>query len=147
MAIVADTDIQIHLPVDKLKVEELPDALGDVKIDVERIIRGYLAGVIDSATMATWTTPTAVPAIIRAVGGRLGAALIYRLRYSEDSVDDPSYAQMKYNEGMRMLQDIISGAITIEELPDDDTGAFSNEFFLPNNDTTDTPKFTMGAQF
>lgn len=147
MPIVADTDIQIHLPVDKLQVENIPDSLEQVKIDVERIIRGYLAGVIDAATMALWVAPDAVPAIIRAIGGRLGAALIYRLRYSEDALDDPMYAQNKYNEGMRMLQGVISGDITIEELPTDTTGAFSNEFFFPNNDTTDTPKFTMGAQF
>jgi hypothetical protein len=146
MAIVDDTDIQIHLPVDKLKVEEIPDALKDVKTDVERIIRGSLAGVIDSAAMALWTAPEDTPALVRAIGGRLGAALIYRLRYSEDSLDDPQYAQVKYNEGMSMLEKVISGKLIIEELPTDTTGAFSSSFFYPNNSAPD-PKFTMESQF
>jgi hypothetical protein len=141
MPIVDDADVQIHLPVDKLKVEEIPDDLSDAKSDAERIIRGYLAGVIDSATLATWLTPATTPAIVRAIGGRLTAALIYRVRYSEASLNDPEYAQNKYNEAMTMLQNIIDGSLIVEGVPD--TTVVDNTYFWPNN-TTDEPVFTMG---
>ena len=139
MPLVDDADVQIHLPVDKLKVEEIPDDLSNAKLDAERIIRGYLAGVIDSATLATWTTPALTPEIIRAVGGRLTAALIYRTRYSESSLDDPEYAQNKYNEAMAMLQNIIDGSLII---PGVDTTEVDNTYFWPN-DTTSDPVFAM----
>jgi hypothetical protein len=146
MAIVDDADIQIHLPYDKLKVEAIPDDLVNVKKDVERIIRGYLAGVFNTDTLAAWTTPAATPAMIRAIGGRFGAALIYRLRYSEDSLDDPEYAQMKYNEAMGMLMKVIDGSIVLEEVTTDTASQFDSTYFFPN-DTADDPKFTMDAIF
>lgn len=143
MPIVDDADVQIHLPVDKLKVEEIPDDLLKAKEDAERIIRGYLAGVVPSATLASWTTPATTPAQIRAIAGRFCAALIYRTRYSEQSLDDPQFAQNKYNEAMQMLQDIISGDLAITGVV---TTQFDNTYFLPNDDSED-PKFTMSAQF
>lgn len=143
MPIVDDADVQIHLPVDKLRVEEIPDDLAKAKEDTDRIIRGYLAGVVPSATLASWTTPAATPSIIRAIAGRLCAALIYRTRYSEQSLDDPQFAQNKYNEALTMLQGVISGDITITGVP---TTQFDSTYFLPNDDSDD-PKFTMSSQF
>lgn len=143
MPIVDDADVQIHLPVDKLRVEEIPDDLAKAKEDTDRIIRGYLAGVVPSATLASWTTPAATPSIIRAIAGRLCAALIYRTRYSEQSLDDPQFAQNKYNEALTMLQGVISGDITITGVA---TTQFDSTYFLPNDDSDD-PKFTMSSQF
>lgn len=147
MPIVDDADIQIHLPIDKLRIEEIPDDLASVKTDAERIIRGYLAGVFSATWLATWITPAATPKLIRAIGGRLGAALIYRTRYSEDSLDDPEYAQNKYAEAMTMLNAIIAGTMVLEEAPTGETSTGLNpDFFWPNA-TTDDPKFTMDSQF
>jgi len=146
VAIIDDADIQVQLPVDKLQVEEIPDDLIKVKEDTERIIRGYLAGVYTPATLASWTTPALTPDLIRAIGGRLAAALIYRTRYSEDSLDDPQFAQFKYNEAMRMLQGVIDGTLVLEDVPADSATQFSNEFFYPTNEADD-PKFTMDAVF
>lgn len=143
MAIVDDADVQIHLPVDKLKVEEIPDDLLKAKEDTERIIRGYLAGVVPAATLTAWATPATTPDTIRAIGGRLCAALIYRTRYSENSLDDPQFAQMKYNEAMALLQGIIDGNIEITGVV---TTQFDNTYFEPNDNSIE-PFFTMGAQF
>jgi hypothetical protein len=144
MAFVDDADVQIHLPYDKLKVEAIPDDLVKAKVDAERVVRGYLSGVIDATAIATWTTPTATPDIIRAITGRLAAALIYRLRFGEASLDDPEYAQNKYKEAMDMLIKIISGEIT---LPGTDPGTvFDNTYFQPNSTFAD-PIFAMGDQY
>jgi hypothetical protein len=143
MAIVDDPDVQVHLPYDKLKIEEIPDDLAKCKLDTERIVRGYLAEVIPAATMALWTAPTNVPEVIRAAAGRLCAALIYRTRYSEQSLDDPQFAQNKYDEAMAMLQGIIDGSIIVDGVV---TVQFDNTYFWPN-DSTGEPVFTMDGRY
>lgn len=143
MPIVDDADVQIHLPIDKIKVEAIPDDLAKAKEDTERIIRGYLSGVIDSATLAAWNTPENTPEIIRAIAGRMCAALIYRTRFSEQSLDDPQFAQNKYEEAMAMLNQIISGELPVEGV---DTTQFDSGYFFPNN-TAEDPKFTMAGRF
>jgi len=144
MALVTDEDVQSHLPKDKLKVEEIPDDRNQIYLDQERIVRGYLAGVIDSAVLATWITPVATPQIIRTITGMLAAAEIYRVRFSENSLDDPTYAQSLYNRAMAMLNDIIAGDLLVEGVPD--TTVVDNTYFWPN-DTTDPPKFLMSGRF
>jgi Bacteriophage Mu, Gp36 len=147
MAFVDDADVQVHLPIDKLKIEELPDDLAKCKEDAERIIRGYLAGVFEPATLASWIDPDSTPVVIRAIAGRLTAALIYRTRYSEDSLDDPEYAQNKYNEAMDMLMKVINGQIVLEEVDDDVATPFDGTWFTPNDASTDIPKFAMSDRY
>jgi hypothetical protein len=144
MPLVDDADVQIHLPVDKLKVEEIPDDRVKAYDDADRIVRGYLTGVVASAVLALWITPTATPVVIRAIAGRFAAALIYRVRYSENSLDDPEFAQNKYNEAMAMLNAIIAGTLVIDGV---DIGTdFDNTWFEPTNESID-PIFAMGVQF
>lgn len=144
MGFIEQADVQTHLPVDKLRVESIPDDVAWVMLDSERVIRGYLADVIDTAVLASWDTPETTPEVIRAIAGRLSAALIYRTRYSENSLTDPQFAQRKYDEAMAMLMDIINGEIT---LPDVVIGTdFSDEWFEPNNNS-DPPKFTMADRY
>lgn len=145
MAFVDDADVQIQLPYDKLKIEEIPDDLDEAKKDAERIVRGYLAGVYEPATLASWSTPDNTPELIRAITGRFAAALIYRLRYSEDALDDPEFAQNKYNEAMDMLNKLIAGDMVLEEVPDIGN-QFSSDWFEPNNDS-DPPKFAMADRY
>lgn len=142
MPFVDDADVQIHLPVDILKVEEVPDDLAKAKEDAERIVRGYLSGVVTSAVLATWTTPGTTPGEIRAITGRFAAALIYRLRFGGSATADPAYAQNKYVEAMGMLNAIIAGDIALTG----DTTTFDNTWFEPNA-STDDPKFTMSGRF
>jgi hypothetical protein len=143
VALVDDGDVQAHLPKDKLVVEEIPDDRDRVYLDAERIVRGYLAGVVESTVLATWLTPETTPQIIRAITSRFAAAEIYRLRFGEQSFDDPEYAQVKYDEAMGMLNDIIKGNLLIDGVAQTE---FDDSYFWPNN-TTDPPKFTMADQY
>src|SRR6516164_8927952 len=102
MALASLSDINVHLPEDKLEV--VPAQYSDVQLDAERVVRGYLSGYIDPVVLAGWSNPTVTPEIIRAVVGRLCAAFWYRKRYSEDSLVDPQFALIKYNEAISMLQ-------------------------------------------
>jgi hypothetical protein len=145
VAFVDDADVQIHLPIDKLRVETIPDDKDDAYEDAERIIRGYLAGVFESATIASWISPETTPSQIRAVAGRFAAAKIYRVRYSENSLTDPEYAQVLYNEAMAMLNAIIAGDILLDDV-EDVTSGFDNLWFLPNADSDD-PIFAMGDRY
>lgn len=144
MGFVDDADVQIHLPIDKLKVEEIPDDKQKAFEDAERIVRGYLAGVVPSLELALWLTPASTPDVIRAITGRFAAALIYRTRYSENSLDDPQFAQNKYQEAMNMIMGIINGSIVIEDV---DVGInFDNTMFTPNSES-DPPKFAMSDRY
>ena len=146
MALVDDNDINKFLPEDKLIAESEP-LYAEILEDIERVIRGWLAGYVASGVMALWLTPGTTPSTIRAIGGRLGAAFIYRRRYSEDSLDDPQYAQFLYNEAMTMLQRIIDGSMTLDEDPTDVGGGLTTDMFYPNDPNTQPPKFTMDSVF
>jgi hypothetical protein len=148
MAFVDTVDINTHLPTDKISTDNVPDDVEDIIQDVERVLRGYLAGTFPSATIALWATPGATPGTIRAIGGRLGAAFIYRLRYAENALDDPEYAQIKYNEAMKMLAGVISGDLILEEVGQIETGqSLTTDMFYPNSPGTQPPKFTMDSIF
>lgn len=132
MALASLDEINVHLPDDKIEVDS--DQYVPLQLDAERIVRGYLAGVFAPATLAGWDTPDHTPGLIRAIAGRLVAAFYYRLRYSEDSLTDPQYAQIMYNQAMDLLNRIISGEIVLEEVPEDaGTGDhFGAGDFYPN---------------
>jgi hypothetical protein len=135
-------DVNMHLPTDKLEMEQPElDLFG---LDADRIIRGYLAGAIPATTLAQWTDPQSTPELIRAIAGRFIAAFYYRERYSEDSLDDPGYAQIKYNEAMGLLQGVISGAVVLVDGPD--TASLGGHFVLENfypNALDEGPIFSM----
>lgn len=142
MAFASLDDVNMHLPTDKLEMEQPQlDLFG---IDAERIIRGYLAGVFTPATLASWADPDSTPELIRAIAGRFIAAFYYRERYSEDSLDDPEYAQFKYNEAMNLLMGVIGGSLDLIDTAEPSTvgGHFTAEDFYPNN-SDPGPIFTM----
>jgi hypothetical protein len=142
-------DVNMHLPTDKLEMQQPKlDLMG---VDAERIIRGYLANVYSATTLAGWTDPTKllptdigyVPRLIKAIAGRFIAAFYYRERLSEDSLDDPQYAQLKYNEAMALLNGIIAGNIVLDDVtePAESQNSFTAADFYPNNDTD--PMFSV----
>ena len=143
--IVDDTDIQVHLPVDKFLVTDYPNDLAKTKLDVSRVIFGRLSGTFSPTTLASWVDPANTPETIRAIGGRLGAALMYRNRLAEDYPEDADYAQLKYREAMAMLEMIVTGEITLPEVSEVvNTGlrlTEANYVQLPD------PVFTMDSEF
>lgn len=154
MPLATDDDVQVHLPEDKIAVADITD-LADMQTDAERIIKGWLAGTFSPTTLAGWNDPTVniaspnyVPVLIRAVAGRFIAAFAYRRYYAEDSLDDPEYAQTKYNEAMDMLRQIIDGELVLSDVAEEvDTGTHMTSADFWPNDSTDPPKFTMDIQF
>jgi hypothetical protein len=145
MPLTHDKDIQIHLPVDKFLLADMPDDLAQAKLDTERVIRGRLSGVFTPLTLAAWTTYSSTPEYIRAIAGRLTASLLYALRLAEDYPDDADYFRRKYREGMSMLEMVADGTVVMPEVLEIvDTGQrlTENNFVeLP------PPKFTMDMEF
>ena len=145
MPLIDDNDIQVHLPVDKLQLEDVPDSMTQVVLDTERIVKGQLSGTFSPTTLSEWLTPETTPEYIRAAAGRLAAALLYRLRIAQDFPDDTEFALLKYREGMDMLSMVIAGAVTLPEVDEEvDTGAH-----LSVNHFTELPEpvFTMDSEF
>lgn len=147
MALVDDTDIQVHLPVDKFNISasDFPDDLTKVKLDIERVVKGRLSGVYSPTTLAGWSSHNNTPSYIRALSGRLAAALLYRLRLAEDYPEDADYAKAKYREGMQMLELVADGIVVLPEVDEEvDTGRrLSTNHFVALPD----PKFAMDSEF
>jgi len=143
MSYIDDAEVQRFLPVDKLKVEDVPDDKGDIYDDAERIVRGYLNGVVDATVIALWVDKASTPELIRAIAGRFAAARIYRNRLGEQSYNDMGYPQVLYNEAMGFLNGIISGELAVDGTPQTQ---FDNTYFEPN-DASDPPKFTMADRY
>lgn len=139
-------DVNTHLPGDKFTATDGgPDYLA-FQTDVDRLIKGYLSSVFSATTLAAWADPNSTPAYIRACAGRLVAAFYYAKKVSEDIPDwDGTYPQRLYNEAMRMLEEVRTGAVVLPEVPDEIGTAFDSSFFYP--DSTDEPSFTMDMRW
>lgn len=138
-------DANLHLPVDKVVVDTAE--FDETQLDAERIVRGYLANYYPASTLALWVDPASTPGLIRSITGRLIAAFVYRKRYSEDSFDDPMYAQNKYNEAISLLQGIQNSTIVVEGIEEPTTDRLTSADFWPNNTTTAGPYFKMNDPF
>jgi hypothetical protein len=138
-------DINLHLPEDKTAVDT--SEYEEYQLDAERIVRGTLAGVIDRTVLASWLTPDDTPGLIRGIVGRLVAAFTYRKQYSEDSLEDPEFAQNKYNEAMAYLEAIVDGKMVLEEVETVGvaSGHVASTDYFPNN-RTEGPFFRRGME-
>ena len=148
MPLVSLDDINVFLPLDKIEALDADDDTS--ALDSERIVKGKLAGIFSPTVLAAWSTPATTPAVIRAIAGRLTAALYYARTYSEESLEANEYAQKLYNEAMDMIQQIKDGDIVLTEVADADQPTSGNNIdnatFWPNS-TTDGPVFTMADKW
>jgi hypothetical protein len=150
MAYADAVDINKHLDQTKLSTTTVGSfaAEGD---SADRIIRAKLSGMVDAATFATWTTPTATPEIIREISGMLVAAQLYGRLYSEDVAETSSYAQLLYDRAMELLNGIVSGEVDIVGVVGvEASGSLTATSFYPTNNVDDPGeerKFGMARIF
>lgn len=141
-------DVNNHLPEDKIAIDS--STIEPFALDAERIIRGYVGGVIPYATYNAWASPTTTPELIRAIAGRLIAAAFYAERYAENSNDVPAYAQNLYNVAISMLLGIKAGTQIVIEADGSTIDVNANKLgsldFRPNNSSI-APAFTRGMIF
>lgn len=141
-------DVNTHLPQDKLPMDssELP-LFG---LDADRIIRGYVGGVISIITINAWADPDTTPELIRAIAGRLIAAAFYSERYAENSNEDAAYAQGLYNQAIGQLMGIQNGTVVVIDpggtTIETTSAGLDNTMFKPN-DSSLAPAFTRGQIF
>ena len=134
-------NINVHLPEDKLKVQDADD--NALQLDAETVIKAKLSGTYSPTTLATWVNPydtvgSATPAIISEVAGKLIAAIQYARTFSSEGMGVPEYAQWLYDQAMTTLDEIVLGVISLPGVPETpDTGQhLTRDMFWPNNDTT-----------
>jgi len=143
MAYAALSDVNVHLPADKLQAQDAE--IPELNVDVQRLIRARLAGTFDSDIIDLWTTPGLTPELIRGIAGKLVAAKFYAKLVAEDEADGSLFAQQLYNEAIAELNEIRNGMVTVidvvgNEISNDNLTTAS---FWPNN-TTDPPSFSIG---
>jgi hypothetical protein len=136
-------DVNVFLGEDKLQALDADD--NSSQLDAERIIKGKLSYIYSPVVLASWTTPPTTPEYIRAIAGRLVAALYYGRAYSEEAVTVPAYAQKLYDEAMEMLCKVYDGIVILPEVPAVDQpttgGRLTSGDFMPTSN--EAPKFTM----
>jgi hypothetical protein len=118
-----------------------------IQISVARVIRGYLAQIVDPVIMATWVSPEATPEIIREVAGKMIAAQLYynETAKSSTTVAPTHYAQVLYNQAMELLNQIVQGEVVIGGIPT--TPLESVELGLDYFPIDDTDRaFSMGLK-
>lgn len=153
MPLATNADVNTYLPQDKAKLEDAEDDL--LLLGAEREIKATLAGVVSATTLASWSTPTTTPGIVREICSRLTAGMWYTRIESEDDAQREYGVDLK-NEARSLLAKIVAGEVVILDI--DNTvltsgGADSlvQDDFLPNDATTaivgGERKFGMGDSY
>lgn len=146
MSLAELTDINVHLPEDKLKLQNADDDAN--QLDAERVIKARLSGTFSPTTLASWDTPANTPVTIREIAGKLMAAMYYAKTFSSEVAGVPEYAQWLYDQAMDTLDGIILGTITLPEVTETaDSGQhLTSDMFWPN-DSTGGPRFRRSDVF
>lgn len=150
MALADLSDVTTHLPTDKFPNLTSGDISGQLA-SAERVIKGWLVGIYDPATLASWVNPGATPELIREVAAKMTAALKYRTpAASELDSEDSKFAQRLYNEAMETLRGIRDGSISLIDIGAgavvSPSGSLSADSFYPN-DAAPVPVFRMDLSF
>ncbi len=138
------SDINTHLPPNVRATE----ALTDIQVDAQRLIRGQLTAIFSSTIISEWDKPDDTPELIRGIAGRLIASKYYARLVSQESADElPGYASGLYLEAIGMLTAIKSGALIItddngDEILGTDLGPDPQGDVFPNDSST-PPFFTV----
>lgn len=139
-------DINQHLPTSTLQMTEAEDE--PWQTDAERIVRGYLSGVFSAATLASWKAPGSTPDLISSIAGRLIAARFYASKVSGEVPDWNDYSDQLYKEAISLLEQIRTGDIILEGVPESVVGDhITSDDFWPNDLEDPAPKFTMSQEF
>lgn len=138
-------DINAHLDGSVIGADSNNTEL--VQISVARVIRGYLARIVNQVTLMSWSTPELTPDIIREIAGMLIASQLYfnEASRSVTSIDDNNLAQRLYDRAMLMLQGIVDGSIVLPIVPAPvTTGTMTIDDFFPIDETGRA--FTVGME-
>jgi hypothetical protein len=136
------TDINVHLPLDKVQITDGED--DNFQIDAQRLIRARLGSVFSLATLDGWSSPSLTPEIIREIAGKLIAAKYYAILVAEDEADGSKFAQDLYNEAISMINDIRNGVLTVIDVSGNELSndSLTETSFWPNA-TTQEPSFSV----
>lgn len=141
------TDIQAWIQSDKIPVDDANSQKAN--IEATRIIKGQLNGFFAPVVIASWADPTSTPELIRSIAGRLTAAFMHAVIYSEESDREISaYSQWLYTQAMLMLTQILTGDSVVTDgdgNPIDTTGGGLLSFFP--DDSASPPMFTVDQVF
>jgi hypothetical protein len=141
------TDIQAWIQSDKITIDDANSEKAN--IEATRIIKGQLAGFFAPIVIASWADPDSTPELIRSIAGRLTAAFMHAVVYSEESDREISaYSQWLYTQAMLMLTQILTGDSVVTDgdgVPIDTSGGGLLSFFP--DDTAPAPMFTVEQVF
>lgn len=138
-------DINANLDNTAVQADDINTNL--LQISVARVIRAYLSNYIDNAALFSWVTPDTTPDTIREIAAKLIASQLYfNTTAGQQKLIQPEHvSQRLYNEAIALLNQIISGSITIPGVIIIGSDSMSTSDFFPIDDTDRA--FTMGQIF
>jgi hypothetical protein len=141
-------DINANLPAqdEDPVIEATSENTNLIQVSVARVVRGYLARVIDPVVLMSWDEPANTPDIVRECAAKMMAAQLYFIFASRTTltIDERSFAQLMYDEALAILNGIIDGTIVIEGVIVEAEGGISELDFFPVDDTDRA--FTMSME-
>ena len=145
-------DVNSHFDRDVLTADAENTQLPQV--DVARLIKGYLARILDPVALASWSSPDKTPDIIRECAGFLVASQVY-INYAMRTtiiLDQRNIGQWLYDQGMGILNGVLAGQIPILDPITDEPVPVQNPETMEDGldyfpiDDTDRA-FTMSQKF
>jgi|SRR5215831_12533644 len=108
-------DVNAHFDSEVIEADANNTKL--VQVSVARVVKGYLARILDPPTLAGWATPETTPDIIREIASMLIAAQVYFNYAARTSLllENNNFAQRLYDEAIAMLNMILSGQLVIQD--------------------------------
>jgi hypothetical protein len=138
-------DIQTWLDPVNLRVTD--GSTDQFQVEAHNIVKSQLASTYAPTLLYGWASPATTPKLIRGIAGRLVAAYVIRKVYARERAGEgPAYANFIYNEAIKMLTDLRTGAAVL--LADDGTVISEQDNTLTSfypNDTAPGPYFTMDS--
>jgi hypothetical protein len=138
MTLALFSDANAWLDITKIRFENANDAEPE-RVQAESVVLGAVKDLFPD-NYALWeddpTPPQEpVPRLIRTIVSLLMASYRYAKRYSEESLEENSFALSLEKRAMYLLEGLRAGSITLDDVDYESSLSFGEADFWPNDST------------
>jgi len=144
VALITTDDVQSWFTTDRLQLEVTDELSEEPNISAE--VLGTVSSRYDTSA---WISSSTTPQLIKSIISARVAAVRYRKHYA-DQLDELFYADWLDDWAETLMEGVVSGSVELLDVTEEETAAAqaaASASFVPNDDTEETSKFTMGMSF